>query len=77
MIQFSPSAANGDRTVTYAAQDANHQFSSTETTTVHVEPILNISNGGNQTISGQSSDTVVFATGNGTLHLDQPSTSPA
>ena len=74
LIQFAPGAADGDRTVTYAAQDANHQFSSTETTTVHVNPVLNISDGGDQTISGPSDDTVVFATGSGTLHLDQPST---
>ena len=74
LIQFAPGAADGDRTVTYAAEDANHQFSSTETTTVHVNPVLNISDGGDQTISGPSDDTVVFATGSGTLHLDQPST---
>ncbi len=40
MIQFSPGAGDGDRTVTWAAYD-NSQYSQTVTTTVHVGPVLN------------------------------------
>jgi VCBS repeat-containing protein len=54
-IQFSPGAADGDRTVTWAAYD-NNLYSPAVTTTVHVGPILNsftlnISEGGTTLLS--------------------------
>ena len=44
MIQFTPGAGGGDRTVTWAAQDANNS-SPTETTTVHIDaPVVTTNN---------------------------------
>ena len=55
LIQFSPGAADGDRTVLWAAYD-NVVHSATPTTTVHVGPILNsmtltVSEGGTTVLS--------------------------
>ncbi len=43
MIQFTPGAGGGDRTVTWAAQDGNNS-SPTETTTVHIDAPVVITN---------------------------------
>ena len=44
MIQFTPGGADGDRTVTWAAQDANNS-SPTATTTVHIDaPVVSTNN---------------------------------
>ncbi len=69
----------GTDTLTITANDQGHNGSgvaesATQGVAIAVTPAVSIADGASCTVSGPSGDTIDFVSGNGTLHLTQPST---
>jgi hypothetical protein len=79
-VVYNPdSNYTGSDTLAITANDQGHNASAvaqstTQDVSISVTPAVSIADGGSYLINGPSGDTVVFATGNGTLDLAQPST---